>query len=51
MVNQSDADFILNFLFQGGPEPCDPGPFECGPDPTADLLDCITSEGPGCAIE
>lgn len=36
----SDALYKLNCLFNGGPPP--PSPFPgCGPDPTADSLDCL----------
>ena len=38
--------FILNSLFQGGPEPPAPGPLECGPDPDEDAIDC--GEYPNC---
>ncbi len=50
-VLQGDADYILSFLFSGGPPPPAPGPFQEGRDPTADLLDCITSQCPGCPIQ
>src|SRR5262245_4586919 len=41
-VNLSDAVHLLRHLFQGGPAP--PAPFpDCGVDPTADGLDCVSS--------
>ena len=36
----SDAVSLLNWLFQGGDAPPDPGAKECGPDPTDDDLGC-----------
>ncbi len=36
----SDPIFTLNWLFRGGPSP--PAPLSCGPDPTADDLDCAS---------
>ena len=37
----TDAVRILNFLFLGGPPPSDPGPVDCGTDPSDDsLVDC-----------
>ena len=36
----SDAIFLFDFLFGGTRTPPDPGPDACGPDPTADGLDC-----------
>jgi DNA-binding beta-propeller fold protein YncE len=39
-VDIGDPIFLLNFQFRGGPRPPDPGPSECGPDPTEDVLDC-----------
>jgi hypothetical protein len=43
----SDAIHTLSWLFRGGAAPPAPGPFTCGPDPTADTLgDCMD---PGCA--
>ena len=38
-VDIADATFALSFLFLGGPPPPDPGPHECGEDPTQDELD------------
>jgi hypothetical protein len=39
-VEISDAVFAVRFLFLGGASPHAPGPFEAGPDPTPDALDC-----------
>jgi hypothetical protein len=40
-IDISDAITTLSWLFLGGKEPPDPGPFECGRDPTPDRLpDC-----------
>jgi hypothetical protein len=40
-VDISDASAILGYLFLGGPPPPAPGPFACGPDPTAGgLAEC-----------
>jgi hypothetical protein len=47
-LDLTDGIFLLNFLFSGGSPP--PPPLDgCGPDPTADGLDCAASEpcGPG----
>ena len=42
-----DGLFILNFAFvPGSPPPPPPGPDICGPDPTADGLDCIVHPCP-----
>ena len=35
-----DAIYLLNYGFVDGPAPPDPGPDECGVDPTDDKLDC-----------
>lgn len=45
-VDISDSVATLNYLFVGGPEFPPPFP-NCGPDPTADTLDC-TSPPAGC---
>lgn len=37
-----DAIRILNYAFVDGPAPPDPGPDECGGDPTGDAVDCAT---------
>jgi hypothetical protein len=43
-VNISDPLWILQHLFSGGPPP--PAPFpRCGPDPTADGLECAQPAG------
>lgn len=39
-VDLADSVFVLRFLFQFGGEPAAPGPFQPGPDPTADELGC-----------
>ena len=43
-INLADTVFILNYLFDSGPVPPEPGPEtapgEQGPDPTEDSLDC-----------
>jgi hypothetical protein len=41
-VDLGDPVFILNWLFRAGPTPPDPGPRDCGPDPTDDSLDCTS---------
>lgn len=41
-MNIADAIHLLAFLFSGGSQPAAPGPLNCGPDPTADPLDCLT---------
>ncbi|MGE4633256.1 MAG: hypothetical protein AAEJ47_09475 [Planctomycetota bacterium] len=41
-LNIADAIHFLAFLFSGGPPPTAPGVLNCGPDPTADPLDCLT---------
>lgn len=38
-VDVADPVFALSFLFSGGPPPFAPFP-DCGPDPTADAIDC-----------
>jgi L-ascorbate metabolism protein UlaG (beta-lactamase superfamily) len=46
--NVTDPIFLLNALFSGGPVP--PAPSDsCGPDPTADALDC--GSYPPCAAD
>ncbi|MEM7164209.1 MAG: hypothetical protein AAF581_02025 [Planctomycetota bacterium] len=41
-LNVADAIAILSTLFAQGPPPVLPAPFPgCGPDPTADALDCL----------
>ena len=39
-VDLSDGVVILNDFFRPGTEIPPPGPFECGQDPTVDLLTC-----------
>ena len=41
-MNVADAVFTLGALFSGLPPPSDPGPVNCGPDPTVDNLDCVS---------
>ena len=36
----TDSIAVLRYLFLNDPPPLAPGPFECGPDPTSDALDC-----------
>jgi len=41
-VNIADAIYGLAALFSGGPAPGDPGPTNCGPDPSDDgLAECV----------
>lgn len=42
-VNISDSSYIVNWIYFGGPAPPDPGPTNCGEDPTADSLTCSSS--------
>ena len=42
VLNITTAVFVFNWLFLGGPLPSAPGPATCGPDPTADDLDCAS---------
>lgn len=52
-LNMTDAIYVFNFLFLGGPAP--PAPFpECGTDPTPDDLSCglwgrVADNGPWCS--
>jgi len=39
-IDVSDVIFTLSYIFLGGEVPPDPGPYLCGPDPTADGLTC-----------
>ena len=41
-----DALGTLNFQFIMGSPPPPPGPLDCGPDPTADTLNCV--DYPNC---
>jgi hypothetical protein len=44
-IDDNDGFYILNYLFGANePPPPDPGPDDCGDDPTADLLDCDSYE-------
>jgi plastocyanin len=41
-IAMSDALYLLKFLYvPGAPAPPDPGPTDCGDDPTGDGLDCV----------
>lgn len=46
-VDLSDAIFLLDTLFRGGEPVPLPGLSLCGPDPTADSIDCLAY--PGCS--
>jgi hypothetical protein len=48
-LDLSDAVFVFNFLFGGGPTPAEPGPAQCGPDPTDDALVCESYES--CVLD
>ena len=50
-IEAVDGDIVFSYLFSGGVAPSAPGPDNCGRDPTPDLLDCIVSQGAGCAIQ
>ncbi|MBI4601106.1 MAG: hypothetical protein HY721_04010 [Planctomycetes bacterium] len=41
LLSLADPVYLLNRLFRGGPPPPAPGD-DCGPDPTADELDCAS---------
>ena len=41
-TNIGDAIYALAALFTSGTPPADPGPQNCGPDPTTDALDCVS---------
>ena len=40
MVEVTDGVRVFKFLFEGGEAPAASNAFQCGPDPTADTLDC-----------
>ena len=40
LLDIADAIFLMNYLFISGATPPAPGPDSCGPDPTADTLEC-----------
>jgi hypothetical protein len=47
VIELTDVVYLLNWLFLAGADIPAPGPFTCGPDPTADALaDCISSSCP-----
>ncbi|MGE4620211.1 MAG: DUF1800 family protein, partial [Planctomycetota bacterium] len=39
-IDVGDPVFLLDYIFSGGAAPSDPGPSECGLDPTLDNLGC-----------
>ena len=42
IIDLSDPIYIINYLFLAGPIPLQPGPQDCGVDPSADPLDpCV----------
>ncbi len=41
-LNIADAIYMLGAIFSGGDQPPAPGVVTCGPDPTADALDCAS---------
>ena len=45
VIQLTDGIVIFQFLFLGGAMPADPGPFNCGPDPTDDGIGCEAYEG------
>ncbi len=45
-VNLTDAVYVLNFLFTGGPPPVAPFP-DCGPLPVDETLECAGSKCKG----
>jgi hypothetical protein len=45
VIQLTDGIIIFQFLFLGGAMPADPGPFNCGPDPTDDGIGCEAYEG------
>ncbi len=48
VINLADSVFTMNWLFKFGQTPPEPGPFNDGPDPTADLLPVCDSDDTGC---
>jgi hypothetical protein len=44
-VDLSDPVGVLGYLFLGGPPPADPGPSNCGADPTEDALPKCGAQG------
>ena len=46
-LNLADTIFLLNYIFESGPTPPNPGPdLDKGPDPTGDYLNCDNGENP-----
>ena len=42
ILDLSDAINLLGYLFLGQTPPPQPGPTDCGPDPTVDDLECLS---------
>ena len=40
MIDLGDGIYLLGYLFMGQTPPAEPGPLNCGIDPTPDALDC-----------
>ena len=49
MIDISDPIGNLTHQFLGEPPPVSPGKESCGPDPTADGLDCLAYPAESCA--
>jgi hypothetical protein len=45
LVNVSDAVYLIDWMFMGGPAPPAPYP-DCGPDPTGPALSCLATSCP-----
>jgi len=48
-IDVADAINLLTYIFGGGAPPPDPGPFDCGLDPTDDNLGCLVGSCDGAA--
>ena len=48
-IDVGDPIFLLDYIFSGGPTPTNPGPLDCGLDPTLDDLGCYHSSCDGSA--
>ncbi|MEC9476745.1 MAG: DUF1800 family protein [Planctomycetota bacterium] len=48
-IDVGDPVYLLDYIFSGGPMPPDPGPMECGLDPTLDSIGCFHSSCDGSA--
>ena len=46
-IDLADAIYLLTYIFSGGLAPPDPGPFNCGLDPTLDGIGCFDSSCDG----